>query len=95
MCKPRLPLYHYSERKRTKRFSTNKWSAIQLLSTSFYEKISKSKECIQSFPDKVSLPKLNENQTIQWEGATTESEILKTLPSIENDKSLGNDGITK
>lgn len=61
----------------------------------FKEKSSLSEKSLQSFLDKVSLPKLNENRTIQWEGVTTESGILKTLPSIENDKSLGNDGITK
>ena len=44
---------------------------------------------------KVSLPKLNENQTLKWEGAVTESELLKALTSMDNDKSPGNGGITK
>ena len=39
----------------------------------FKEKLSISEECIQSFPDKVSLPKLNENQTLKCEGAMIES----------------------
>ena len=38
--------------------------------------------------DKVSLPKLNENQTLKCE-------LLKALTSIDNDKSPGNDDITK
>ena len=52
-------------------------------------------ECIQSFLDKVSLPKLNENQTLKCEDAITECELLKALTSMDNDESLGNDGITK
>ena len=45
----------------------------------FKEKLSISEEFIQSFLDKVSLPKLNENQTLKCEGAITESELLKAL----------------
>ena len=52
-------------------------------------------ECIQSFLDKVSLPKLNENQTLKCEGAITECELLKALTSMDNDKYSGNDGMTK
>ena len=63
--------------------------------TLFKKKLSISDECIQSFLDKESLPKLNENQTLKCEGAITECEILKALTSIDNDKSPGNDGITK
>ena len=62
--------------------------------TLFKEKLSISEECIQSFLDKVSLPKLNENQTLKCKGAITECELLKALTSIDNDKSPGNDGIT-
>ena len=63
--------------------------------TLFKEKLSISEECIQSFLDKVSLPKLNENQTLKCEVVTTESELLKALTSMDNDKSPGNDDITK
>ena len=41
------------------------------------------------------LPKLNQNQTLKCEGAVTESELLKALTSMDNDKLPGNDGITK
>ena len=41
----------------------------------------------------MSLPKLNENQTLKCEGAIAECEILKALTSMDNDKSSGNDGI--
>ena len=41
----------------------------------------------------MSLPKLNENQTLKC--AITESELLKALTFMDNDKSPGKDGITK
>ena len=63
--------------------------------TLFKEKLSISKECIQSFLDKVSLPKLNENQILKCEGDITECELLNALTSMDNEKSPGNDGITK
>ena len=52
-------------------------------------------QCIQSFLDKVSLPKLNENQTFKCECAITGSKLLKVLTSMDNDKSPENDGIAK
>ena len=47
-----------------------------------------SEECMQSFPDNVSLPKLNENQTLKYEGTITVSKLLKALTSMdkENDQ---------
>ena len=59
------------------------------------EKLSISEECIQSFLDKVSLPKINENQTLKCEDVITECELLKALTSKDNDQSPGNDDITK
>ena len=58
----------------------------------FQEKLSLSGECIHSFLDKVSLPKLDENQTLKCEGAIAESELLTFM---DNDQSPGNDGIAK
>ena len=46
------------------------------------EKLSISEECILSLLDKVSLPKLNEYQTLKCEGAITQSELLKALSSM-------------
>ena len=43
----------------------------------------------------MSLPKLNENQTLKCEGAITECELSKALTSMDIDKSPGNDGRTK
>ena len=51
------------------------------------------KNAHRDFFDKVSLSKLNENQTLKCEGA--ECELLKALSSMDNDESPGNDGITK
>ena len=50
---------------------------------------------MQSFLDKVPHPKLNENQTLKYEGTITESELLKALTSIDNDKSPGNNDVIK
>ena len=43
----------------------------------------------------MSLSKLTENQTLKCEGPITENEPLNTLTFMDNDKSPGNDGITK
>ena len=61
----------------------------------FKEKLSLSEKCIQNFLDKVSLLKLNENQVLKCEGGVTVSGLLKALTSMDNDKSPGNDSITK
>ena len=63
--------------------------------TLFKEKLSLSEKCIHSFLGKVSLPKLNENQTLKCEGAITKCKLLKALSSMDKDKSPWNDGITK
>ena len=64
--------------------------------TLFKEKLSILEECIQNSLDKVnSLPKLNENQTLNCEGAITECDLSKALTSMDNDKSSGNNSITK
>ena len=63
--------------------------------TFFKAKLSLSEEYIQSFLDKVSLPKIHENQTLICEFAITECELLKALTSLNNDKSAGKDGIAK
>ena len=52
-------------------------------------------DALYDFLDKVSLPKHNENQTLKYERAITDCELLKALTSMDNDKSPGNDDITK
>ena len=41
------------------------------------------------------VPKLQEEQVIKCEGEITESALLKSLKPMKNDKSPGNDGLTK
>ena len=43
----------------------------------------------------MSLLKLNENQSVKCDSAITECELSKALTSMDNDKSPGNNGITK
>ena len=62
-----------------------------LYQTLFKENLSLTDEWIQNFLDKASL---NENQILQCEVAITESELLKALTFMDNDKPPGNDSIT-
>ena len=50
---------------------------------------------IQNFLDKIYLPKCNENQSLTHRGPITESELLKALFSMDNDKSPGSNRIIK
>ena len=50
---------------------------------------------MKSFVDKVSLPKLNDDQALECEGFINKNEILKALSSMDNDKTPGNDVITE
>ena len=47
------------------------------------------------FLDKLPLSRIIENQTLKCDGAITESELLNALTFMDNDKSPGNDYITK
>ena len=48
-----------------------------------------------SLLENLPVPKLQEQKVIKCEGEITESEFLKSLKSMKNDKSPGNDGLTK
>ena len=61
----------------------------------FTEKISTSKEKVDTFLNKMSLPKLDNQKAFSYEGPVTETELLNALKSMSNDKSPGNDGLTK
>ena len=43
----------------------------------------------------MSLPKLNEIQTLKYEGVIAESELFKVLTSTHNDKTPGNESLIK
>ena len=54
-----------------------------------------SKENVDTFLNKMSLPKLDNQKALSCEGPITEIELLNALKSMSNDKSPGNDGLTK
>ena len=43
----------------------------------------------------MELPTLTNEQSLECEGIISETELPKALKSMKNDKSPGNDGITK
>ena len=50
---------------------------------------------IEAFLELVTLPKLTNEQTLSCEGIISEDEMFKSLKSMENNKSLGNHGLSK
>ena len=61
----------------------------------FHENLSFSKTDLQNYLKTVSNPVLSKEQQDSYEGEITEKELLKALKSMENDKSPGNDGLSK
>ena len=61
----------------------------------FKKNLNTSKEAISSFLENIYLPTLTNEQALECEGIISETELLKALKSIKNDKSPGNDAITK
>ena len=57
----------------------------------FKENLNTSKEAIFLFLENINLPTL----TNECEGTVRETELLKALKSMKNDKSPENDGITQ
>ena len=50
---------------------------------------------IDAYLDNIPLPKLTNEQTLSCEGIISEDEVFKSLKSIDNNKSAGNDGLSK
>ena len=50
---------------------------------------------IDAYLDNIPLPKLTNTQTLSFEGIISEDEVFKSLTSIDNNKSPGNDGLSK
>ena len=61
----------------------------------FKENLNTSKEVTFSFIENINLPALANEQALECEGIISETELLKALKSMKNDKSPGNDRITK
>ena len=58
-------------------------------------KINLSNALIQDYLNRIEISKLTKEQSQKCEGVITEEELLKDLKKIPNNKSPGNDGITK
>ena len=50
---------------------------------------------IDAYLDNIPLPKLTNEQTLSCEGIISEDEVFKSLKSMDNNKSPGNDGLSK
>ena len=61
----------------------------------FKENLSFSERNLKKYLDNISIPLLSEEKKNSCEGEITEEEILKALKSMKNNKSPGNDGISK
>ena len=61
----------------------------------FTEKSKFQKEDINAYLRQINIPILMEEQSQTCEGPITESELLNALKSILNNKSPGDDGLTK
>ena len=61
----------------------------------FTEKSEFQKEHINAYLNQINIPILSEELSQTCEGPITESEFLNALKSMPNNKSPGNDGLTK
>ena len=59
------------------------------------EKQNISEDSVCNFLNDITVPSLTMGQLLFCEGNLTEKKIYKSLISFENNKSLGNDGLTK
>ena len=68
---------------------------LQFYQNVFKEKQGTSENCFNSLFNDFNIPSLNSEEMPSCEGNLTEQEIYKSLTSFENNKSPGNDGLTK
>ena len=67
---------------------------------SFYQSLLSRKvqfqtDIIDVYLDKILLPKLTNEQTLSCEGIISEDELFKSLKSMDNNESPGNNGLSK
>ena len=63
--------------------------------TLFTEKLQNQNENITAYSNQISIPVLTGEQSQTCEGQILENELLKALKNMPNNKSSGNDGLTK
>ena len=68
---------------------------LQFYQNLFKEKQSTSENRFNSLLNDLNIPSLNSEEMLSCEGNLTEQEIYKWLTSFKNNKSPGNDGLTK
>ena len=68
---------------------------LQFYQNLFKEKQSTSENRFNSLLNDLNIPSLNSEEMLSYEGNLTEQEIYKSLTSFKNNKSPGNDGLTK
>ena len=61
----------------------------------YKETLSFSSNNLETYLNAISFPKLTREKSKTLDGAITEKELLIALQSMENNKSPGNDGLTK
>ena len=68
---------------------------LQFYQNLFKEKQSTSENRFDSLFNDLNIPSLNSEEVLSCEGNLTEQEIYKSSTSFKNNKSPGNDGLTK
>ena len=68
---------------------------LQFYQNLFKEKQSTSENRFNSLLNDLNIPSLNSEEMLSCEGNLTEQEIYKSLTNFKNNKSPGNDGLTK
>ena len=61
----------------------------------FLRKIQNQTDKIEAYLELIPLPKLTKKQAVSCEGIMSEGEVFKSLKFMENNKSPGDDGVSK
>ena len=61
----------------------------------FSRKVQNHTDKIEAYLEFIYLPKLTNKQILSCEGIISKDEVFKRLKSVENNKSPGNDGLSK
>ena len=61
----------------------------------FSRKFQNQTDKIEAYLELIPSPKLTSQQTLSYEDIISEDEVFKSLKSMENNKSPGNDGLSK